>query len=48
MIKFKQRDKADVQLEAEDMKAFENAQKASWKEHKSLTKWENSIKLKVK
>lgn len=48
MIKFNQRDKADLKLEAEDLKDFEKAQKDSWKEFKSLTKFENAVKLKVK
>ena len=47
MIHFKQKDCEDVQLNAEDMKAFEIAQKASFKEHKRLTRWENAVKLKV-
>lgn len=48
MIKFKQWDKEDYKLSDEDMKAFEDAQKASWKKFKSLTKFENAVKLKVR
>ncbi len=48
MIKFKQKDKEDTKLEDSDIKAFEDSQKSSWKEFKSLTKWESAVKLKVK
>lgn len=48
MIRFKQKDRTDNKLSPEDLKEFESNQKNSWKDHKGLTKWENSVKLKVK
>lgn len=48
MIKFKQFDKEDYKLTEEDIKAFEAAQKASWKVFKGLTKFEVAVKLKLR
>ena len=48
MFKYKQKDKEDYILTAEDLRAWETAAKASFKEHKRLTRWENAVKLKYK
>lgn len=48
MFKFKHRDKEDYTLTDEDQKAYEAACKASYKEHKRLTKFEVAVKLKLR